>query len=230
MALRANEGESGAATAGRGGVMSFFLVGGIAFAAIGGFLLLSGSQVGATVGLTFAMIGVIWTLVALGLRGFYLGMHRRAEVERQLFETGRRAVAVVEGVQTTGMVLNNINQQIVLQLRVRPQGEPEFVHRRRMFVPFHGIPRTGDLIDVAYDPADQGKVALATDWGSNTGGGRLLLFRRPDGADETATGAQPRGDPVLDQLERLDRLRQSGTLTYAEFEAQKARILAEGGG
>ncbi|HEX2076795.1 MAG TPA: SHOCT domain-containing protein [Longimicrobium sp.] len=227
MALGAARDGSGS-TAGRGGVMSFFLVGGIAFAALGVFLLLSGSEVGGTVGLTFTSIGVIWTLVALGLRGFYRGMHRRAQAEQQLFETGRRAVAVVEGVETTGMVLNNVNQQIVLQLRVQPPGEPEFAHRRRMFVPFHGIPRTGDLIDVAYDPADPSKVALATDWRSNTGGGRLLLFRRPDHADETAAGAQPRRDPVLDQLERLDRLRQSGTLTYAEFEAQKARILAGG--
>lgn len=229
MALRANQEASGAA-AGRGGVMTFFLFFGIAFAGLGVFLLLSGGEVGATAGVTFALIGAIWTLVALGLRGFYLGIHRRAQAERQLFETGRRAVAVVEGVQTTGMVLNNVNQQIVLHLRVRPQGDPEFVHRRRMFVPFHGIPRPGDLIDVAYDPADQGRVALATDWGSNTGGGRLLLFRRAAGADEPAAGAPPGGDPVLDQLERLDRLRQSGTLSYAEFEAQKARILSGRGG
>ena len=73
-------------------------------------------------------------------------------------------------------------------------------------------------------------VALATDWRSNTGGGRLLVFRRPDGAaDEAAVGVEDRRDPVLDQLERLDRLRQSGALTYSEFEAQKARILSEGG-
>ncbi|HEU0302678.1 MAG TPA: hypothetical protein VFR37_24670 [Longimicrobium sp.] len=229
MALGGNQERSGA-TAGRGGVMNFFLVGGIAFAGLGAFLLLSGGQVGATVGLTFASIGVIWTIVALGLRGFYTGMQRRAQAEQQLFETGRRAVAVVEGVQTTGMVLNNINQQVVLQLRVQPTGEAGFTHTRKMFVPFHGIPRTGDLIDVAYDPADPSKVALATDWRSNTGGGRLLVFRRPDGAaDEPAAGARDGSDPVLDQLERLERLRQSGTLTYTEFEAQKARILSEGG-
>lgn len=229
MARGANQEGSGAA-AGRGGVMTFFLVFGIAFAGLGAFLLLSGSGAGATVGFTFALIGAIWTLVALGLRGFYGGMQRRAQAEQRLFESGRRAVAVVESVRTTGMVLNDVNQQIVLELRVQPPGEPEFVHRRRMFVPFHGIPRTGDLIDVAYDPADPAKVALATDWRSHTGGGRLLVFRRPDGAGEgAAEGTRGGGDPILDRLERLDRLRQSGTLTYTEFEAQKARILAGGG-
>lgn len=228
MALRASR-DGTEATAGRGGIISFFLVAGIGFAGLGAFLLLSGGQVGATVGLTFVTIGVIWTIVALGLRGFYTGMHRRAQAEQQLFETGRRAVAVVEGVQTTGMVLNNINQQVVLQLRVRPPGAAEFTHTRKLFVPFHGIPRTGDLIDAAYDPADPSKVALATDWRSNTGGGRLLVFRRPGGADEPDAGTEPVSDPVLDQLERLDRLRQSGTLSYTEFEAQKARILSEGG-
>ncbi|MEU8133938.1 SHOCT domain-containing protein [Streptodolium elevatio] len=35
----------------------------------------------------------------------------------------------------------------------------------------------------------------------------------------------PAGDPVVDQLERLARLRDQGVLDDAEFAAQKARIL-----
>ena len=216
--------EPGAATAGRGGIISFFLLGGIALAAVGGFLILSGG-VGATVGVTFALIGVIWALVALGLRAFYGRMLRRARVEQELFASGRKAIAVVEGVQTTGMVLNDVNQQIVLQLRVQPPGEPEFTHQRRMFVPFHALPRTGDVIDVAYDPADRSRVALATDWRTNTGGGQALLSRRPEAGEESAAA-----EGVVDQLERLDRLRQSGSLTFSEFEALKAKILSGQGG
>jgi hypothetical protein len=218
------EPRPGAATAGRGGVMNFFLYAGIALAGVGGFLILGGGG-GAVAGMTLALMGVIWALVGFGLRAFYQRVLRRAQAERELFASGRKAVAVVEGVQTTGMVLNNVNQQILLRLRVQPQGEPEFAHERRMFVPFHTLPRRGDVIDVAYDPADRSKVALATDWDSNTGGGQALLFRRP-GDGEGSAGE----DGVVEQLERLDRLRQSGSLTFSEFEALKAKIISGQGG
>lgn len=56
---------------------------------------------------------------------------------------------------------NNINVQIVLRPRVQPRSEPEFAYQRRMYVPFNGIPRTGDVIDVAYDPDDTSQVELA---------------------------------------------------------------------
>ena len=239
MHLRAVRDE-GSGTSGRGGILGFFLVGGIGLAGVGAYLALAGGTEGAGAGVVLASIGAIWALVALAVRGVYVGMHRRAMAERELFETGRRATAIVEQVETTGMVLNNVNQQIVLGLRVQPPGEPEFTHRRRMFVPFHGMPRTGDLIEVAYDPADRSRLALATDWRSDTAGGRLLLLRRPGEPGQMSAGLQAgaaathgggtRADPVIEQLERLDRLRQSGTLTYTEFEEQKARILSEGRG
>lgn len=50
-------------------------------------------------------------------------------------------------------------------------------------------------------------------------------------APAPAPTAQPSGDPELDtiaQLERLQRLRESGALTDAEFDAQKRRILGGG--
>jgi hypothetical protein len=48
---------------------------------------------------------------------------------------------------------------------------------------------------------------------------------RPEGV--AAGGAGDGGNEhVVHQLERLNRLRQSGSLTFAEFEAPKARILS----
>jgi uncharacterized membrane protein YdbT with pleckstrin-like domain len=41
----------------------------------------------------------------------------------------------------------------------------------------------------------------------------------------TAAPAPAAGPDVIDQLERLERLRERGTITQAEFEAQKARLL-----
>jgi hypothetical protein len=221
----------------RSGIGSFFLIAGAAFVVAGIVAMASGGMGGGIAGLTFLMIGGIWMLVALFLRGFYGRMARKADEERKLFETGKRATATVEGVETTGMVLNDVNQQIILRLMVRPHGEAEFPHERKMYVPFHGMPRTGDLIEVAYDPADRTKVALQTDWRSDTAGGRLLITRRP-GETPSPAGQRSAAAPaatddgataperVIDQLERLQRLREEGALTESEFAVQKARILS----
>jgi hypothetical protein len=218
----------------RSGLGSFFLIAGAAFLVAGVGAVAFGGLGGSIAGLTFLLIGGIWVVVALGLRAFYGGMARKAEQERRLFETGRRATATVEGVETTSMVMNEVNQQIILRLTVRPQGEAEFSHERKMFVPFHGMPRTGDLIEVAYDPADRTKLALDTDWRSDTAGGRLLVMRRP--GESPAPGGRQHGSApdddstapqrVIEQLERLQRLREEGALTESEFAVQKARVLS----
>ena len=222
----------------RSGLGSFFLVAGAAFLVAGVLAVAFGGLGGSIAGLTFLMIGGIWVLVALFLRGFYGAMARKAEQERRLFETGRRATATVEGVETTSMVMNEVNQQIILRLQVRPEGEAEFPYERKMFVPFHGMPRTGDLIEVAYDPSDRSKLALETDWRSDTAGGRLLVLRRPGespapagqraGAIPAPYGPETTTAPerVIEQLERLQRLREEGALTESEFAAQKAKVLS----
>jgi hypothetical protein len=43
---------------------------------------------------------------------------------------------------------------------------------------------------------------------------------------QAAAPAAPAGDDKLDQLQKLGELKASGVLTDAEFEAQKAKILA----
>lgn len=234
----------------RSGVGNFFLVAGFGFVVAGIFSVTSGGAAGGIAGMTFLRIGGSWMAVALGLRFFYGGMKQKAEAEQKLFETGKRATAVVESVETGSMVLNNINQQVFLRLRVQPKDEPEFTYERKMFVPFHGMPRTGDLIEVGYDPSDHTKVALETDWRSDTAGGRLLVLRRPGeqplpagmqagavdlgnvtpapaarGAAEPTSG-KTAPERVIEQLERLDRLRDEGVLTDGEFQVQKAKILS----
>ncbi len=214
---------------GRTGIGNFFLIAGIGFVVVGALAFFAGGMAGGIVGGTFLMIGVIWAVVALGLRGFYGGMRKKRDAEKQLFETGTRAPATVESVETTGMVLNNINQQIVLTLRVEPRGGAPFVHTRKMFVPFNGIPRTGDTIEVAYDPADPSRVALATDWRSDTAGGQLLVTAPTAAAAAPApapSGAVTGTERVIEQLERLTKLKEEGALSESEFEAQKARVLA----
>ena len=124
-------------------------------------------------------------------------MAKKAEAEKKLFESGTKANAVIDSVETTGMVVNEVNQQIILRLRVQPRGEAEFPYERKMLVPFHGIPRTGDQIQVAYDPANRANVALETDWRSDTAGGRLLVLSRPDANAAARPGGagRARGPP-----------------------------------
>jgi hypothetical protein len=173
-----------------------------------------------------ATLGGFWALVLIGLCVYAVRNRLQARVERELFERGRKAAAVVEGVETTGLRVND-DSQIVLRLRVRPPGEDEFPHRRRLFVPNHRMPRMGDVIEVAYDPADRRRVALATDWSSGTGGARRLMLQSRGMVHGMSGGADGgSNEQVVQQLERLDRLRQSGSLTFAEFEALKARILS----
>ncbi len=78
-------------------------------------------------------------------------------------------------------------------------------------------------------------MALAADLRSEAAGGSLLMFRRP--GDESARpagwqsgssyGTADQADDVIEKLERLNRLRQDGALTEAEFEAQKSKVIAE---
>ena len=214
----------------RKGIGSFFLVAGIGFVVVGVAAVAVGGAAGLIAGGTFLMIGVIWAAVALGLGAFYGNMAKKAEVEQKLFESGTRATAVIDGVETTGLVVNDVNQQIILRLRVQPGGEAEFPYERKMLVPFHGMPRTGDQIQVAYDPANRANVALETDWRSDTAGGRLLVTSGPEPITTTAPAeaADSRTAPerVIEQLERLQRLRDDGALTDSEFAVQKAKVLS----
>ena len=174
---------------------------------------------------TIGLLGGFFGLVFIALCWFLVRMRLAAKAERELFQTGRRATAVVEGVERTGVLLND-NPQIVLRLRVRPPGDAEFPHVRRMFVPIHAFPRPGDMIEVAFDPADPTRVALATDWDSHSGGGQTLMLRRGGAADGAGGASGGPNERMVQQLERLDRLRQSGSITFAEFEEMKARILS----
>jgi hypothetical protein len=230
----------------RGGTLSFFKVGGAAFAVIGAVLLVLGAMSGdltssmglAITGGTFAMIGVIWVLVAIGVGGWYGRVRQRQAAEERLFQTGQRATAVIEGVEGTGVTINDC-PQVYLTLRVQPRSGAEFVHQRKIVLPFGSVVQPGYLIDVAYDPADPSKVALETEpsWAA-TPPAVYLRTRPPEMAATAAAaapglvaGASPAHDSpptLIDQLERLKALKDGGALTGAEFEEQKRKLLGGG--
>lgn len=123
--------------------------------------------------------------------------------QAELLYAGRRAPAVVLDVEDTGVTVNN-DPRVRLRLRVEPEGDEPFEAERKVVVSRLAIPRVGERLEVAYDPADVEK----------------LTFRIAELADDAASSDR------LDQLERLARLHRDGVLTDAEFAAEKARILA----
>lgn len=216
----------------RQGVLGFFKIGGGLFAVLGVALLVAGFASGggeaamalSIVGGTFAMIGVIWVIVALGVGGWYGSVAKRQAAEAQLFQTGERAVATIEGVEGTGVMINNC-PQMVLTLRVSPRHGSEFVHQRKIVLAFGSVVQPGHLIDVAYDPRDPRQLALDVDPRyAATPPSVYLRTRSPEQA--VAAPAQDDSPPTLiDQLERLAKLRDTGALSEDEFQAQKRQLL-----
>ena len=238
----------------RRGTLSFFMVAGAAFAIVGIVMLIMGlssgdmfSNMGLTIaGGTFAMIGVIWVLVAVGVGGWYSSVASKQAAEQQLFQTGQRATAVIEGVEGTGVEINNC-PQVYLTLRVQPRNGHEFIHQRKIVVPMGSVLQPGHLVDVAYDPANPDQVAIETDPRYvATAPAQYVKTRPPDsqaapvhaftsastGSAMPAMSAMPAqqasdGSPptLIEQIERLAKLRDSGALTQAEFEEQKRQLL-----
>jgi hypothetical protein len=225
------------------------MVAGAAFAIVGVVLLVMGlssgdpfSNMGLTItGGTFAMIGVIWVLVALGVGGWYSSVANRQAAEQQLFQTGERATAVIEGVEGTGMSINDC-PQVYLTLRVQPRNGQEFIHQRKLVLPFGSVVQPGYLVDVAYDPANPENVAIETDPRYAATPPAQYIKTRPPGqqaepvhaftssSGPAATAAAPAaasGSPptLIEQIERLAKLRDSGALTEAEFQEQKRELL-----
>ena len=221
----------------RAGMLGFFKLGGALFALIGIGLLVAGAASGSltsSMGLlitggTFAMIGVIWVIVALGVGGWYSGVAARQAKEAQLFQTGQRATAVIEGVEGTGVSINDC-PQVYLTLRVQPRHGREFVAQKKVVLPFGSVVQPGHLIEVAYDPRDPEAIALESDPRFRCTPPSQYLKTRPPEQPAAAPGAAAAGSDgspptLIDQLERLAKLRESGALTEAEFEAQKRELL-----
>ena len=266
----------------RKGILSFFMVAGLAFAAVGIVLLIMGLSSGdlfANMGLTitggtFAMIGVIWVIVALGVGGWYSSIANKQAAEQQLFQTGERATAVIEGVEGTGTQIND-QPQVYLTLRVKPRNGQGFIHQRKLVLPFGSVVQPGHLVEVAYDPSNTENVAIETDPRYiATPPAQYIKTRPPDGqaqpvhaftSDSLASagmggmggmggmpgaglggmagggfpgmsgagaasgmgGGSGNGSPptLIEQIERLAKLRDSGVLTEEEFQQQKANLL-----
>jgi hypothetical protein len=164
-----------------------------------------------------------------------------------IIEIAEKGMAVTRGAE--GVVANT---EIALKthLRVQPENEPEFEVKKRFSFPQMAVPSAGQTVPVLYDSQDHDKIivdyspeaqqdAALSAAGIDAGQiGQLMqqaqqmqaqAGQMPGGMGQMpgmAPAAQPQADPVA-QLEKLAKLKESGALTDAEFEAEKAKIIGQ---
>jgi hypothetical protein len=166
----------------------------------------------------------------------------------KIIEIAERGMAVTRGAE--GVVANT---EIALKthLRVQPENEPEFEVKKRFSYPQMAVPAAGQTVPVLYDPQDHDKIivdysseaqqnAAFTSAGIDPNQIGQLMQQAQQMRDQQGMGqvpgmgrvpgmtppaqAQPQVDSVA-QLEKLAKLKESGALTDAEFQAEKAKIL-----
>ena len=149
--------------------------------------------------------------------------NQQSDQERILAE-GIAGTATIVGMGTPARGAQQYN--LDLDLEVHVSGRAPYRVANQYIVPASAPLGPGVTLPIKVDPNDQAKIAI--DWDTvATGPARGEV--RPVGGGESVTPAPAPsggegGDPVAD-LERLAKLRDSGALTDAEFEQQKAKIL-----
>jgi len=131
--------------------------------------------------------------------------------QQRLLAEGIPAEAVIIGMGTPARGAQRFN--LDLDLEVHISGQAPYRVANQYIVPASAPIGQGARLPVRVDPNDPAKIAI--DW-DNVASGPARGEVRPAGGG---------GGDSLAELERLARLRDSGALTDAEFEQQKARIL-----
>lgn len=162
------------------------------------------------------------------------GKRKKAE---NLMQTGVKGVGTIVGVRDTGMTIND-NPRVVVSFRIEPlDGTPAFAAEKKVTVSRVAIPQSGQRFPVWFDAEDHSSFIYAQVENEEGRQQLVSMFGDAFGPDGSGIGqaaaappatappaAQAAVDPI-DQLAKLDQLRQSGALSDEEFAAQKQRIL-----
>jgi hypothetical protein len=165
-----------------------------------------------------------------------------------IVEIAEKGMAVTRGAEG---VVGNTELALKTHLRVQPDDEPEFEVKKRFSFPQLAVPSAGQTVPVLYDPSDHDKIIVdyspeaqqsaafsAAGIDPNQIGQLMEQAQqmRTQAAGMQGMGqvpgmapqqpAQPQADPV-EQLEKLAKLKESGALTEAEFQAEKQKILGQ---
>jgi hypothetical protein len=167
---------------------------------------------------------------------------RKSERATDLVQHGKRCRGTVVSVEDTNWTVND-NPRVKITVRAEPDGETPFTIEKTSVVSRVSIPRAGDRCVVFYDPSDpQNKNGITFDPVPGFDAGApapepkapepqpepIILATATPTEEESAevTEAKSEGDPIA-KIEKLNRLREKGIITQAEFEMQKQRLLRE---
>jgi hypothetical protein len=143
--------------------------------------------------------------------------------------SGERAQILADGLPGQGVVAHGtpergaqwFNMDIDLEVHVSDR-RPYRVNNQYM-IPAGATLGEGVTLPVRVDPNDPSKIAI--DWESAQRAPGRGEVRPVGDSGFTPAPAPPSGGDHISELERLAKLRDSGALTDAEFEQQKAKIL-----
>lgn len=146
--------------------------------------------------------------------------------QSRLLTEGIDGEAVIVGMGTPARGAQQFNLDMDLEVHV--SGRQPYRVANQYIVPASATLGQGVKLPVKVDPNDPAKLAI--DW-ANAATGPARGEVRPAGdsgfsaVPPAAPASTPGGGDSVAELERLAKLRDSGALTDAEFEQQKAKIL-----
>ncbi len=74
---------------------------------------------------------------------------------QELMSTGSKARAMILRVDPTGVIVNHINLQCIVQFQMEPlDGSPPFQAQQKTMINQTAMPRVGDVWPAWYDPSD----------------------------------------------------------------------------
>jgi hypothetical protein len=145
--------------------------------------------------------------------------------------SGERSQILADGIRGQGVIVAHGTPErgaqwfnLDIDLEVHVNGRKPYRVNNTYMVPAGATIGQGVTLPIKVDPNDPSKIGIDWDTAQRAPGRGEV---RPVGGSgfTPAPAPEPCGGDHIAQLERLAKLRDSGALTDAEFEQQKARIL-----
>jgi hypothetical protein len=149
-------------------------------------------------------------------------------------QSGERSQLLANGISGQGVIVAHGTPErgaqwfnLDIDMEIHVSGRQPYRVNNQYMVPAGATLGQGVTLPVKVDPDDPAKIAI--DWNSAQQAPQRGEVRPASGGDgftpaPAPAGGSSAGDSVA-ELERLAKLRDSGALTDAEFEQQKAKVL-----